>query len=118
MPLILGSVFDSTCLLWQDRCTGQRGACWIYNIDHLGIGLGLIGVGVKIFSMFCFFMGSCLYKPPQQPTIVKDTTLNNSEQYIDAYTSNAANNGPVTIDANGAVVTTGVIATASEDTHL
>ncbi|CAN8018133.1 hypothetical protein HPB47_021757 [Ixodes persulcatus] len=33
-PLIYGAVIDASCLVWEDRC-GDRGACWIYDLQKL-----------------------------------------------------------------------------------
>ncbi|CAN7989024.1 unnamed protein product [Ixodes hexagonus] len=33
-PLIYGAVIDASCLVWEDRC-GERGACWIYDLQKL-----------------------------------------------------------------------------------
>ncbi|XP_055331963.1 solute carrier organic anion transporter family member 74D-like [Paramacrobiotus metropolitanus] len=44
-PVLVGTVIDSTCLLWQLDVNGNRGSCRLYNIDglrwkfHLFIGL-------------------------------------------------------------------------------
>ena len=30
-PIIYGAVVDSACVLWQESCDGQEGACQLYD---------------------------------------------------------------------------------------
>lgn len=99
MPVLLGLIFDHTCLLWQENCTGQRGACWIYDINRLGVGFSLVGVVVKSFSCFCFTMGSCLYKPPDQPSTLWKAGDNTQLSYINAYESTATDSTCISADS-------------------
>ena len=41
-PLLMAGIFDSSCLLWQESC-GQRGSCWIYDMDSLSNGITSLG---------------------------------------------------------------------------
>ena len=62
-PVIYGSLFDSTCLVWQDSC-GDKGSCWIYDRDLLTWYLLAITVCVKFLGIVSFALALCAYKPP------------------------------------------------------
>ena len=32
-PLIFGYLLDSTCSVWRTTKSGERGNCWIYDLD-------------------------------------------------------------------------------------
>ena len=53
-PIIVGALFDSSCLYWQEDC-GDRGNCWVYDNDDLSFSLFSVGTGVRIISILCAF---------------------------------------------------------------
>ena len=72
-PIIVGAIFDQSCLVWQDNC-GSRGACWIYDSAVLSWRLFLMNFIVNIFSGIMFFLSVIIYKPPKTTDDEKDGT--------------------------------------------
>ena len=64
-PIIIGFVFDSSCLVWQERC-GQTGACWIYDSDSMSQKLVLALAVIKGVSFVTFLLAYIVYKPPEK----------------------------------------------------
>ena len=62
-PVIFGSIFDGTCIVWQEKC-GENGSCWIYDNDLLSRNLLLISIAMKAGSTLWFFLAQALYKKP------------------------------------------------------
>lgn len=62
-PLILGTVFDMSCALWQEDC-GQRGSCWVYDGRTLALGFLFLGLCVKVISSISYLLAIFLYRPP------------------------------------------------------
>jgi len=66
-PIIVGALFDSSCLYWQEEC-GNRGNCWVYDNNHLSLGMFGVTTGVRVASVI---FGFCAW-------IFFDVTLCNS----------------------------------------
>ena len=62
-PIVFGIVFDTACLVWQEKCDG-RGSCWIYDTQFLAEGIFWACVIVKLISSAGFFLALVLYRPP------------------------------------------------------
>lgn len=62
-PLLLGSIMDSACKVWQDIC-GTEGNCWIYEKTDMGIKLFIWWIIIKILSLVCNFVAQYFYIPP------------------------------------------------------
>ncbi|KAH9374041.1 hypothetical protein HPB48_005310 [Haemaphysalis longicornis] len=59
-PLILGSVIDSSCLVWQEVCL-ERGACIFYNNEQLAHSMLLFLVPAKTASIaLCYAANATL----------------------------------------------------------
>ena len=53
-PIIVGALFDASCLYWQEEC-GDRGNCWVYDNNNLSLRTFGVSLGVRIMSlMFAF----------------------------------------------------------------
>ena len=50
MPLLLGAIFDQTCMVWKKNCGGEIGSCWIYDIQGLSLRLTVTAVVIKFLS--------------------------------------------------------------------
>ncbi|XP_053388537.1 solute carrier organic anion transporter family member 4A1-like, partial [Mercenaria mercenaria] len=61
-PLMLGSIMDSACHVWQDIC-GTTGNCWIYEKTSMGIKLFVWWITVKIAALAFYFAAQYFYKP-------------------------------------------------------
>ncbi len=62
-PIIMGLIFDSSCLVWQSRCD-VTGACWVYDPQYLSAGMFIAATAVKAISCLCFGLAALLHKPP------------------------------------------------------
>lgn len=56
-PVLLGTVIDSACAVWQTSCSG-RGQCWVYNMADLNLRLGLFWSLTSVASAVICFMAS------------------------------------------------------------
>ena len=80
-PIILGTVFDMSCSLWQEDC-GSRGSCWVYDGSMLALGfLGLCFV-VKVISTLSYILAIVLYHPPP-PALKSDE--HSTEKNVDDF---------------------------------
>ncbi|XP_033728387.1 solute carrier organic anion transporter family member 4A1-like isoform X2 [Pecten maximus] len=66
-PLMLGSIIDSACKVWQDIC-GETGSCWIYEKSNMGIRIFIWWCLVKSCSIICYFLAQYFYRPPTDKT--------------------------------------------------
>ena len=66
-PIVFGIVFDTACLVWQEKCDG-RGSCWIYDTEFLAAGIFWACVVVKLISSLGFLLALILYRPPPAQT--------------------------------------------------
>ena len=53
-PIIVGALFDSSCLYWQEEC-GNRGNCWVYDNNRLSLGMFGMSTGVRVASVIFAF---------------------------------------------------------------
>ena len=64
-PILLGSIIDSSCSVWQDNC-GQTGSCWTYRKYELGIKLLVWWAAIKALGVIFFIIAYKVYKPPPE----------------------------------------------------
>ena len=57
-PLIVGALFDASCMHWQDTC-GDRGNCWVYNKEDLSLKIFGVTIGIRIVAILLAF---CTWK--------------------------------------------------------
>ncbi|XP_060072652.1 solute carrier organic anion transporter family member 4C1-like [Ylistrum balloti] len=67
-PIMFGSVIDSTCLVWQEKC-GEKTSCWIYDNALLSRNFFIILFAVKITTSILFVIAYKLYKPPVEKSV-------------------------------------------------
>ena len=53
-PIVVGAVFDSSCLYWQEEC-GDRGKCYVYDNHNLTLKLFSVTTGVRLLSIVFSF---------------------------------------------------------------
>lgn len=63
-PVLLGSIIDSSCKIWQESC-GVQGSCWVYDKSSMATRLVLWFMGLKVLGFVMFLIASLVYKPPQ-----------------------------------------------------
>lgn len=68
--IIIGAIFDSSCLVYQESCDVELGSCWIYDTQFIAQGLCVVGIVIKAISALCFGSALLLYKPP--PPVVNE----------------------------------------------
>ena len=57
-PLIIGALFDASCLYWQEDC-GDRGNCWVYDNEVLSVWMFIVCAGIMTLSLtfaFCAWL--------------------------------------------------------------
>ena len=79
-PVIIGAIFDYSCLVWQDNC-GSQGACWVYDNAALSWRLFLVCLVVNVTSGLFFFISVIVHKPPAKSD---DVELINTETLSDS----------------------------------
>ena len=57
-PLIVGALFDASCMHWQETC-GDRGNCWIYNKEDLSLQIFCVTIGIRCLSIL---LAVCTWK--------------------------------------------------------
>lgn len=57
-PVLIGSVIDGACELWQGSACGGSGVCMLYNKDELSRGVMLWWVLVSAVTSILFFIAS------------------------------------------------------------
>lgn len=57
-PIIVGALFDASCIYWQETC-GDRGNCWVYKNEDLGLKMFAVTMGIRIGSTVLAF---CTWK--------------------------------------------------------
>lgn len=72
-PIMFGSIVDSTCLVWQEKC-GEQKSCWIYDNLLLSRNFFIILFCVKIVTCCLMICAYKCYKPPVDS--VTSTTKN------------------------------------------
>ncbi|XP_064473133.1 solute carrier organic anion transporter family member 74D-like isoform X1 [Ornithodoros turicata] len=60
-PLVYGAILDSSCMIWEDKC-GNRGNCWVYDIEKLRYMLHLVTIGFLAFGSICYIGVTCFSK--------------------------------------------------------
>jgi len=53
-PIVVGAIFDSSCLYWQREC-GDKGKCYVYDNDDLTVRIFILSFGVRILSILFGF---------------------------------------------------------------
>ncbi|XP_065302928.2 solute carrier organic anion transporter family member 74D-like [Dermacentor albipictus] len=49
-PILYGAVFDSACLVWEDKC-GAPGVCWLYDTDRLRNAYHFLSVAILLVAV-------------------------------------------------------------------
>ncbi|KAL3872708.1 hypothetical protein ACJMK2_035914 [Sinanodonta woodiana] len=65
-PVLLGTIIDSTCQVWESKDGNNIGACWAYNSFDMGIKLMVWWIALKATGATLFLIASFVYKPPSE----------------------------------------------------
>ena len=70
-PLLMGVIFDGTCMLWQNDCGATAGAaetttgsCMFYDNSDLSLGFLLLCGSVSAVSLASIVVGAVCYRAP------------------------------------------------------
>ena len=74
-PLLMGVIFDSTCMLWQpSECAGgARGSCMFYDNTGLSVRFLALCVGVSGVALVAMITGAACYRAPtaSEPVVIR-----------------------------------------------
>eukprot|EP00795_Rhopilema_esculentum_P017328 gene17328-8906_t len=79
-PLILGSIIDSSCLLWGKDDCGNQGNCLEYDVDKLSKHFFTFSIIAAISATIMYFLAWYFYIPQQ---IVLDERQQNNNENAD-----------------------------------
>lgn len=89
-PIIFGRLIDETCILWQDSCGEETGACLVYDNKSMAKYMLMLALTGKACSIIFFFFASFYYIPPKveensnfnKVTPNGDKNVTTAEKYI------------------------------------
>lgn len=61
-PLLIGTIIDKACSVWQSTCEGDS-SCWIYNDIGLAANLIVLVLTLRLVSIVSLFLADRFYKP-------------------------------------------------------
>uniref|UniRef100_A0A1I8PGJ0 Solute carrier organic anion transporter family member n=1 Tax=Stomoxys calcitrans TaxID=35570 RepID=A0A1I8PGJ0_STOCA len=65
-PMIFGTLIDETCILWQETCDEEAGACLVYENSQMSRYMWILALTGKLCSVTFFFAAWWFYIPPKQ----------------------------------------------------
>ncbi|XP_055328730.1 solute carrier organic anion transporter family member 74D-like isoform X2 [Paramacrobiotus metropolitanus] len=51
-PILMGTIIDSTCVLWKERACGEKGSCLLYDTDKFRFRMHLAVACCKLLVLF------------------------------------------------------------------
>ncbi|OWF36138.1 Solute carrier organic anion transporter family member 4C1 [Mizuhopecten yessoensis] len=100
-PIMFGSVIDSSCLIWQEKC-GEKTSCWIYDNALLSRNFFIIVFAVKITTSILFVIAYKLYKPPVEKS-VSYVVSNGTKSGLSTLDDDSSCNGSEILDQQSTV---------------
>ncbi|KAL3873140.1 hypothetical protein ACJMK2_036294 [Sinanodonta woodiana] len=74
-PILLGFVLDSTCKVWDEKCDGGRGSCWVYDTEDMSIRLMIWWITIKALGITFFLLASFVYRAPKESSHNENPTV-------------------------------------------
>ncbi|XP_011292793.2 solute carrier organic anion transporter family member 4A1 [Musca domestica] len=71
-PMIFGTLIDETCILWQETCDEQAGACLVYENSQMSRYMWMLALTGKLCSVAFFFAAWWFYIPPKEMPPAED----------------------------------------------
>ncbi|KAM7352109.1 organic anion transporting polypeptide 26F isoform 1-T1 [Cochliomyia hominivorax] len=65
-PMIFGTLIDETCILWQETCDEEAGACLVYENSFMSRYMWILALTGKLCSVVFFFAAWWFYIPPKE----------------------------------------------------
>ncbi|XP_072025509.1 solute carrier organic anion transporter family member 5A1-like [Amphiura filiformis] len=81
-PVYFGAIINSACIYWQRSC-GERGSCWLYDIEAYRIGFFGTLFGLRIFCTICVFVIVVALKRQASGAAQNDAMDNHSNNTTD-----------------------------------
>lgn len=78
-PIILGKIFDTDCLKWEDRCN-KKGSCLWYNAKNLSRNCFFLTGGASIVGLLLFTLAFFIYKPPKPILASKEIGVDSQKE--------------------------------------
>ncbi|XP_072028586.1 solute carrier organic anion transporter family member 4A1-like [Amphiura filiformis] len=72
-PIAFGAALDTSCILWQQDCTGAEGSCFLYSGSGIAWKFFLIGFGVVFVTLTCFLLSLWTYNGPADDEMEDET---------------------------------------------
>jgi len=60
-PVLFGFALDHSCLLWEQKCDGSRGACLYYDNHQMAWLLLDVCAACKLLNIMCSFIAWRMY---------------------------------------------------------
>lgn len=74
-PILLGFVLDSTCRVWDEKCDGGRGSCWVYDAEDMSSRLMIWWIAIKVTGITFFLLASFVYRAPKESSHNENPTV-------------------------------------------
>jgi solute carrier organic anion transporter family, member 4A len=84
-PILFGRLIDESCILWQESCGNDSGACLLYDNKVMSRHMLLLALVGKSCSVLFFFLAWYNYIPPKVGDIKLSPDGNpssNGEKYV------------------------------------
>lgn len=49
-PIVYGGIADATCMLWETKACGEKGNCWLYDMDSFRLWYHGVTIGCFLFA--------------------------------------------------------------------
>lgn len=78
-PILFGFLIDQACVSWQQAmCSGEKGACLVYDNWSMGAYLLVLVFTCKGLSFGFFVLAACLYRSEHAHTVINVVTVPDS----------------------------------------
>jgi len=78
-PVLFGFLIDKACVSWQQAsCSGDKGACLVYDNWAMGTYLLILVFTCKSLSFLFFIIAICLYRSRHARTPINIVTIPDS----------------------------------------
>ncbi|XP_039272956.2 solute carrier organic anion transporter family member 4A1-like [Styela clava] len=86
LPIILGLVLDSSCLVWEEVC-GECGSCKLYDNASMTKYMTILFTVPKALSVCCILLALITYKPPLMSDSASDLQMDTTTSEVQSNTN-------------------------------
>ena len=87
-PIIYGLTLDTSCLLWQEDCKGDRGSCFLYDAKTISWKIFILCFGTQFLALVFFLMALWSYRSPEdekaEKTNIHETSNGKVPEQLDS----------------------------------